>query len=126
GSIKPTQSEALTLECAKVMGTDVAVNLAAALGNFDLNVFKPLIIHAVLQSARLLGDAADSFREHCVAGIEPVRERIDELLHNSLMLVTALSPHIGYDAAARIAKHAHAHQPSLREAASALGLVTAA
>src|SRR5262249_62050434 len=101
-------------------------HLPRASGNVELTWFKPLMIHAVLQSARLLGAAADSFREHCVAGIEPVRERIDELLHNSVMLVTALSPHIGYDASARFAKHAHAHQPSLREAASALGLVTAA
>ncbi|MBI2960917.1 MAG: class II fumarate hydratase [Betaproteobacteria bacterium] len=125
GKVNPTQSEALTMACAQVMGNDVAVNIGGASGNFELNVFKPLIIHNFLCSARLLADAALSFNEHCAAGIEPNRERIASLLENSLMLVTALSPHIGYDKAAAIAKKAHAEGASLKEAALALGYVTA-
>jgi fumarate hydratase, class II len=126
GKVNPTQSEALTMVCCQVMGNDVALGIGAASGNFELNVFKPLIAHNFLQSLRLLTDAMASFDEHCAHGIEPNRERIAELLANSLMLVTALNPHIGYDAAARIARHAHTNGTSLRDAALALGLVTAA
>jgi len=126
GKVNPTQSEAMTMFCAQVLGNDVAVNIGGASGNFELNVFKPLIIHNFLQSVRLLADGAESFREHCAAGIEPRRERIAELLHDSLMLVTALNPHIGYDKAAQIAKKAHAEGTTLKEAALALGYVDAA
>lgn len=125
GKVNPTQCEALTMACCQVMGNDVALTLGAASGNFELNVYKPLIAHNFLQSLRLLTDAMASFDLHCARGIEPDRERIAELLAHSLMLVTALSPHIGYDAAARIARHAHREGLSLREAALALGLVTA-
>jgi fumarate hydratase class II len=125
GKVNPTQSEALCMACAQVLGNDVAVNLGGASGNFQLNVYKPLIIHAFLQSARLLADGAESFREHCLAGLEPNGARMRALLEQSLMLVTALTPHIGYDAAARIAHHAHHHGLGLREAALALGAVTA-
>jgi fumarate hydratase, class II len=126
GKVNPTQSEAMTMVCAQVMGNDVAVNIGGMSGNFELNVFKPLIIHNVVNSARLLGDACKAFREFCAVGIEPVRARITENLERSLMLVTALNPHIGYDNAAKIAKHAHKHGTTLREAAVALGLVSAA
>ena len=125
GKVNPTQSEALTMLCAQVMGNDVAVNIGGASGNFELNVFKPVIIHNVLQSVRLLADGAASFNDHCATGIEPVRERIAELVANSLMLVTALNPHIGYDKAAEIAKKAHREGMTLRESALALGYVTA-
>jgi fumarate hydratase, class II len=125
GKVNPTQSEALTMLCAQVLANDVAVNIGGASGNFELNVFKPLIINAFLQSARLLADGCDSFREHCVLGIEPNRERIRENLEKSLMLVTALNPHIGYDNAAKIAKTAHKSGKTLRETAVDLGLVTA-
>ena len=125
GKVNPTQSEALTMLCAQVFGNDVAVNIGGASGNFELNVFKPLIIHNFLQSARLLADGAASFDEHCAAGIEPRRERIASMLENSLMLVTALNPHIGYDKAAEIAKKAHQENTSLRASALALGYVTA-
>jgi fumarate hydratase class II len=124
GKVNPTQSEAMTMVCAQVMGNDVAIGIGAASGNFELNVFKPLIIHNVLQSIRLLGDAARNFREFCAAGIEPNRERIQANLDRSLMLVTALNPHIGYDNAAKIAKKAHKEGTTLREAALALGLVS--
>ena len=124
GKVNPTQSEALTMACCQVFGNDVAINLGGAMGNFELNVFKPLIIHNFLQSTRLLGDAAASFNQHCAAGIEPNRERLEENLRRSLMLVTALNPHIGYDNAARIAKTAHKSGKSLRETAIELGLVT--
>jgi len=124
GKVNPTQAEALTMLCAQVMGNDVAINIGGACGNFELNVFKPMIIHNFLQSVRLLADGAASFDAHCAAGIEPRRERIAALLENSLMLVTALSPHIGYDKAAEIAKRAHASGESLRQAALALGHVT--
>jgi len=106
------------------MGNDVAVNVGGASGNFELNVFKPVIIHNFLQSVRLLADGGDSLREHCVVGIEPNRERIRHNLENSLMLVTALNPHIGYDNAAKIAKTAHKTGKTLRETAIELGLVT--
>jgi fumarate hydratase class II len=125
GKVNPTQCEALTMVCCQVMGNDVALGIGGASGNFELNVFKPLIAFDFLLSARLLADAISSFDVHCARGIEPDRARIAELLEKSLMLVTALSPHIGYDRAARIAKHAHANAISLREAALALGLVSA-
>ena len=125
GKVNPTQAEALTMLCAQVMGNDVAVNIGAASGHLELNVYKPMIIYAFLQSARLLADGCRSFDEHCARGIEPDRARIGELLERSLMLVTALSPHIGYDRAAEIAKKAHREGSTLREAALALGYVTA-
>ena len=125
GKVNPTQAEATTMVAVQVMGNDVAVGIGAASGNFELNVFKPLIIHNVLQSLRLLADGADSFNEHCVQGIAPNRARIAELVANSLMLVTALNPHIGYDKAAEIAKKAHHEGTTLREAALALGYVSA-
>ena len=126
GKVNPTQCEALTMLCAQVMGNDVAINIGGASGNFELNVYKPLIIHNFLQSVRLLADGMKSFDEHCASGIEPNRERIDELLERSLMLVTALNPHIGYDKAAKIAKKAHREGSSLKAAAVASGFVTAA
>jgi fumarate hydratase class II len=125
GKVNPTQAEALTMACAQVCANDVAVTLGGMSGNFELNVYKPLIAHNVMQSCRLLGDAARSFREHCAEGIEPDRARIRELLDRSLMLVTALNPHIGYENAAKIAKHAHANGTTLRESAIALALVSA-
>ncbi|WP_338863628.1 class II fumarate hydratase [Myxococcus stipitatus] len=125
GKVNPTQSEALTMLSAQVMGNDVAVTLGGASGNFELNVFKPLIIHNVLQSCRLLADGMRSFRLHCAVGIQPNHARIQENLERSLMLVTALNPHIGYDNAARIAKLAHKEGKTLKEVAVALGLVTA-
>ena len=125
GKVNPTQSEAMTMLAAQVMGNDVAVNIGGASGNFELNVFRPMVIHNVLQSARLLADGMNSFNDHCASGIEPNRERIAELVHRSLMLVTALNPHIGYDRAAQIAKKAHHEGISLREAALALGHVSA-
>ena len=125
GKVNPTQSEALTMACGQVFGNDVAVNFGGAQGNFELNVYKPLMIHAFLQSVRLLADGAASFDAHCVRGIEPIRERIDELLRRSLMLVTALNPHIGYDKSAQIAKKAHHEGSTLKEAALALGYVAA-
>lgn len=124
GKVNPTQCEALTMACCQVMGNDVAVNIAGASGNFELNVYKPVIIHNVLQSLRLLADGARSFDAHCARGIEPDRSRIAELLQRSLMLVTALNPHIGYDKAAQIAKKAHAEGLTLREAAVASGHLT--
>ncbi|HWD23134.1 MAG TPA: class II fumarate hydratase [Burkholderiales bacterium] len=123
GKVNPTQAEALTMLCAQVMGNDVAVNIAGASGHFELNVYKPLIIHAFLQSLRLLADGCRSFEEHCARGIEANQGRIREFLERSLMLVTALSPHIGYDRAAEIAKKAHRDGSTLREAALALGYV---
>ena len=125
GKVNPTQAEALTMLSAQVMGNDVAINIGGASGNFELNVYKPLIIHNFLQSARLLAEGVASFDLHCAAGIEPRRERIAALLANSLMLVTALNPHIGYDKAAQIAKRAHQNGETLRAAALALGYVTA-
>jgi fumarate hydratase class II len=125
GKVNPTQSEALTMACAQVFGNDVAINFGGASGNFELNVFRPLIIHDFLQSVRLLADGASSFSDHCVVGVEPNRERIDQLVRESLMLVTALNPHIGYDKAAQIAKKAHQEGTTLRQAALSLGYVTA-
>jgi fumarate hydratase, class II len=124
GKVNPTQCEALTMLCAQVLGNDVAVNVGGASGNFELNVYRPLIIHNVLQSNRLLADGMASFEAHCARGIEANRERIGELLERSLMLVTALNPHIGYDKAAAIAKKAHREGTTLKEAALALGHVT--
>ncbi len=124
GKVNPTQAEALTMIAAQVMGNHVAVTVAGASGHLELNVFKPVIIANVLRSIRLLADGCESFAEHCVEGIEPVRARIAELLAQSLMLVTALNPHIGYDKAAKIAKAAHAEGKTLREAAIASGFVT--
>jgi fumarate hydratase class II len=114
----------MTMVCARVLANDVAISIGGASGNFELNVYKPLIAQAALQSIRLLGDACRSFDEHTARGIEPNRAEIDRKLRGSLMLVTALAPHLGYDKAAAIAKHAHATGQTLREAAIALGLVT--
>jgi fumarate hydratase, class II len=125
GKVNPTQCEALTMACVQVFGNDVAVNVAGASGAFELNVFKPVLIHNLLGSVRLLADAMTSFDHHCAQGIEPDRARIAELVARSLMLVTALNPHIGYDRAAQIAKKAHREGTSLREAALASGHVTA-
>jgi fumarate hydratase class II len=123
GKVNPTQSEALTMICAQVLGNDVAINIAGASGNFELNVFKPMIIYNFIQSAKLLAKGVEGFTQHCVADLQPNTERIDELMKKSLMLVTALNPHIGYDNAAKIAKKAHAEGTTLKEAALALGLV---
>ena len=125
GKVNPTQSEAMTMLCAQVFGNDVAINFGGASGNFELNVFRPMISHNFLQSVRLLADGMVSFNDHCAVGITPNRERIAELVAGSLMLVTALNPHIGYDKAAAIAKKAHKDGTSLREAALASGYVTA-
>jgi fumarate hydratase class II len=125
GKVNPTQCEALTMICCQVFGNDVAVNIGGASGNFELNVYRPMMAHNVLQSIRLLADGMRSFDEHCARGIEPNRPRIQQLLDNSLMLVTALNPHIGYDKSASIAKKAHAEGTTLREAALALGYVSA-
>src|SRR5258706_271249 len=124
GKVNPTQAEAMTMLCAQVFGNDVALNIGGASGHFELNVYKPLIIHAFLQSTRLLTDGMASFEEHCVRGITPTKARIGEQLERSLMLVTALTPHIGYDRAAEIAKKAHKDGSTLRAAATALGYVT--
>jgi fumarate hydratase class II len=126
GKVNPTQCEALTMACGQVFGNDVAINWGGANGNFELNVYKPLIAHAFLQSVRLLADAGASFDRHCAQGIEPNRGRIAELVERSLMLVTALAPHIGYDRAAEIAKRAHRDGATLRDAALASGHVTPA
>lgn len=125
GKVNPTQCEALTMICAQVMGNDVAINMGGASGNFELNVFKPLIIHNFLQSVRLLTDGCHSFDEFCAKGIEPNHKRIEDHLNNSLMLVTALNPHIGYDKAASIAKKAHAEGKTLKQAAVDSGYLTA-
>jgi fumarate hydratase class II len=125
GKVNPTQCEALTMVCAQVLGNDVAVGVGGASGNFELNVYKPLIISNVLRSVRLLADACDSFENYCAAGLEPDRERIRQHLERSLMLVTALAPRLGYDRAAEIAKKAHTEHLTLKEAAVALGYLTA-
>ncbi len=124
GKVNPTQSEAMTMVAVQVFGNDAAIGFAGSQGNFELNVFNPVMIHNLLHSIRLLKDACHSFVEHCVTGIELNRERIDENLRNSLMLVTALNPHIGYDNSAKIAKNAHKKGISLRESALELGLLT--
>ena len=125
GKVNPTQCEALTMLCCQVMGNDVAVNIGGASGNFELNVYRPMIIHNVLQSIRLLADGMESFNHHCAMGIEPNLNRISQLLNESLMLVTALNTHIGYDKAAEIAKKAHKEGLTLKEAALELGFLTA-
>ena len=125
GKVNPTQCEALTMACAQVLGNDVAINVGGSSGNFELNVFRPMVAHNFLQSVRLLADGMRSFNDHCAVGIEPHRERIDELVERSLMLVTALNPHIGYDKAATIAKKAHQEGSTLRAAAIASGHLTA-
>jgi fumarate hydratase, class II len=125
GKVNPTQSEAMTMVCCQVMGNDAAIGFAGSQGNFELNVFKPVIIHNFLHSVRLLSDACRSFTHHCAGGIEPNMERINHYVQDSLMLVTALNPHIGYDKAAQIAKKAHQEKSSLREAAIASGHLTA-
>ena len=125
GKVNPTQCEALTMLCCQVFGNDVAITVGGASGNFELNVFKPMIAHNFLQSARLLADGMRSFDEHCARGIEPNRAHIGELMEQSLMLVTALAPHIGYDRAAQIAKKAQHDGTTLKEAALALGFVNA-
>jgi fumarate hydratase class II len=124
GKVNPTQPEAMTMVCAQVMGNDVAVSVGGMSGHFELNVFKPVIAYNVLQSARLIGDACVSFNDKCAAGIEPNTDIIKRHLENSLMLVTALNPHIGYENAAKIAKKAHKENKTLREAAVELGLLT--
>lgn len=124
GKVNPTQSEALTMLAAQVLGNDVAINIGGASGNFELNVFRPMVAHNFLQSVRLLADGMVSFNDHCAVGIEPNRARINELVERSLMLVTTLNTHIGYDKAAQIAKKAHKEGTSLRESALALGYVT--
>ena len=124
GKVNPTQAEALTMVAAQVMGNHVTITIAGSQGHLELNVFKPVIIYNLLQSIRLLADASRSFADRCIVGIEVNRERIEELLHRSLMLVTALTPHIGYDKAAEIAKKAHREQLTLKEAALALGYVS--
>ncbi|MFZ0888053.1 MAG: lyase family protein, partial [Candidatus Binataceae bacterium] len=123
GKVNPTQAEAMTMVCVQVMGNDTAIGIAASQGNFELNVFKPIIIHNLLHSITLLSDVCRSFAEHCVAGIEPNRKQIDRYLHESLMLVTALSPFIGYDKAAQVAKKAHAEGATLRQTCLELGFL---
>ena len=125
GKVNPTQAEALTMVCSQVLGNDVTVGFAGSQGNFELNVFKPVMIFNVLQSVGLLADSATNFRRFAVEGLEADTDRIAEYVANSLMVVTALNPHLGYDRAAEIAKHAHRHRTSLREAAVALGHLTA-
>ncbi len=124
GKVNPTQSEAMTMVAAQVMGNDVAINIGGASGNFELNVFKPVIIYNFLQSVRLLADTCVMFEEHCAHGIEVNHEKVNHYMENSLMLVTALNPHIGYDNAAKIAKYAHKNNTTLRAAGIELGLIT--
>ena len=124
GKVNPTQSEAMTMVVAQVMGNDVTINMAGASGNFELNVFMPVIGYDLLQSIRLLADTCDSFNDHCAVGIEPVTEKIDYFLHNSLMLVTALNRHVGYENAAKIAKTAYKENKTLKQVAVELGLLT--
>lgn len=124
GKVNPTQCEAMTMVCAQVIGNDVTINVAGASGNFELNVYKPVLIHNLLQSIRLISDASQSFTDHCVKGIVPNRERIEQHLKNSLMLVTALNPHIGYDNAAKVAKKAYAENITLEDAVVALGFLS--
>lgn len=124
GKVNPTQSEAVTMVAVQVMGNDTTIGVAASQGNFELNVFKPVIAYNFLQSSRLLADAIRSFNERCAIGIEPNREKIESYLNESLMLVTALNPHIGYESAAKVAKHAHENQITLKESALELGILT--
>jgi len=124
GKVNPTQCEAMTMVCAQVVGNDAAITVGGLSGHFELNVFKPVIIFNFLMAARLIGDACRSFNEHCAVGIEPNMPQLNKNLENSLMLVTALNTHIGYESAAKIAKKAHKENKSLREAAVELGLLT--
>ena len=124
GKINPTQCEALTMVCVQVMGNDATVGMAGSQGNFELNVFKPVMIHNVLESIRLLSDACDSFRTNAIDGLELDAARVDSLMKTSLMLVTALNRHIGYDNAGKVAKKAYAEGTTLRAAVEALGLMT--
>lgn len=124
GKVNPTQSEAMTMVVAQVMGNDVTINMAGASGNFELNVFMPVIAYNLLQSIALLADACNSFNDNCAVGIQPVREKIDHFLHNSLMLVTALNRHVGYENAAKIAKTAYKENKTLKQVAVELGLMT--
>ncbi|WP_413738921.1 class II fumarate hydratase [Sodalis sp. RH21] len=126
GKVNPTQCEAMTMLCCQVLGNDVAINIGGASGNFELNIYRPMIIHNFLQSVRLLADGMDSFNHHCAVGIEPNRDRIDQLLNESLMLVTALNTHIGYDKSAEIAKKAHKEGLTLKASALKLGYLTEA
>ena len=126
GKVNPTQSEAMTMVCVQVLGNDTTIKVAGSQGNFELNVFKPVMIRNLLHSTRLLADACRSFRDFAIEGLKPNRERIEELVNSSLMLVTALTPKIGYDKAAEIAKKAHHEGTSLKEAALALGYLTEA
>ena len=125
GKVNPTQCEALTMVCAHVLGNDAAVGFAGSQGNFELNVYKPMMVHNVLESNRLLADACDSFRENCIEGLEIDADRVQSLMTQSLMLVTALNRHIGYDNAAKVAKKAYQEGTTLVEAITALGLMTA-
>ena len=125
GKVNPTQCEAVTMVAVQVMGNDVAVGMAASQGNFQLNVFMPVLIHNFLQSVRLLTDAMDSFNDRCLSGLKANREKMEENLHRSLMTVTALNPHIGYENAAKVAKLAHAEGITLKEACVRLGYLTA-
>lgn len=125
GKVNPTQSEAMTMVCAQVIGNDATINFAGTQGNFELNVFKPVMIYNFLQSVRLLSDSMRMFNDHCAIGIEPIKEKLDHYMNNSLMLVTALNPHIGYDNAAKIAKHAHKTGGTLKSAAVELNILSA-
>jgi fumarate hydratase class II len=125
GKVNPTQAEALTMVCAQVMGNDVTITIAGSNGHFELNVFKPVIIHNFLESAQLIGDATASFGKNCVQGMEPDHEKIAQHLNDSLMLVTALNPHIGYEKSAMIAKKAHGEKKTLKQAALELGFLSA-
>ena len=124
GKVNPTQCEAMTMLCTQVMGNDVTIGFAGASGNFELNVYRPVLAYNILQSIRLLSDGCRSFTKHAVVGIEPNQERIEHNLYNSLMLVTALNPHIGYDKASEVAKKAFKDKSTLREAIIELGYLT--
>jgi fumarate hydratase class II len=126
GKVNPTQSEALTMVCCQVFGNNTTITVAGSQGHFELNVYNPVMAFAMLQSIRLLGDAANSFTDNCVVGITANEQRIDELMQRSLMLVTALAPHIGYDNATKVAKAAHVNGTTLREEAVKLGFVSGA
>jgi fumarate hydratase class II len=126
GKVNPTQCEAMTMVCSQIFGNHTTITVAGSQGHFELNVYKPVLAYCMLQSIRLMADAARSFTEHCVVGIKADEKRIDELMQRSLMLVTALTPKIGYDNAAKVAKTAHARGTTLKEEAVRFGFVTAA
>jgi fumarate hydratase class II len=126
GKVNPTQCEAMTMVCCQIFGNQTAITVAGSQGHFELNVYKPVMAHCMLQSIQLMADVSRSFTEHCVVGIRADEKRIDELMRRSLMLVTALAPKIGYDNAAKVAKTAHANGTTLKEEAVRLGLVSAA